>query len=299
MKRPSARLEKSSDAARRPGNTARLLAAAVMSAILLIVMAFSMDNESSKGASMSEPETMPAVPNEPPADPAAQDYSRFRHDTAQHKRMPCLVCHVRNDNRTTPKFPGHIPCSSCHSQEFRDNKHPICVICHTPTSVKPFPRLRSFRTVFDHSKHSRLANCADCHRPVSRGAAMTVPTRLNAHSNCFQCHGPQARSGGRDIASCATCHQAGRPNRFSQSSAAARVNFSHSEHTSKRISCSECHTVRAGAATGRQVSSPLLSMHLAPARTRSCAACHNDKRAFGDNNFTSCKRCHEGSTFRF
>jgi hypothetical protein len=30
----------------------------------------------------------------------------------------------------------------------------------------------------------------------------------------------------------------------------------------------------------------------------SCRNCHNNKRAFGEE-FASCKRCHQGQTFRF
>jgi hypothetical protein len=90
--------------------------------------------------------------NEPP-----QDFSRFRHDTQQHTRMPCLVCHVRSSNSPTPKMPGHIPCASCHSAEFaKGNASPICAICHTATDVKSFPPLRSFNAVFDHGgTHAR------------------------------------------------------------------------------------------------------------------------------------------------
>lgn len=226
-------------------------------------------------------------------------FSRFSHNSAQHQRMPCLVCHVRNDNRTTPKMPGHIPCASCHVQQFADNKSPICAICHTPTSVKPFPGLRTFRTVFDHSKHTRQTNCATCHKPASGGVALSVPARTAGHATCFQCHGPQSLSAGKQINSCSTCHQSGSPARFSAASKAYSVNFSHQEHARKGLACAECHTVRPGSVRGGQVSSPMVSMHFAPARTKSCGACHNNKRAFGGKDFSDCKRCHEGPTFRF
>src|SRR5215218_2144310 len=77
-----------------------------------------------------------------PTGSEAQDFSRFEHSSAQHKRMPCLVCHVRSGNSTTPKMPGHIPCASCHAQQFAEgNSSPICAICHTATDVKSFPPL--------------------------------------------------------------------------------------------------------------------------------------------------------------
>ncbi len=227
-----------------------------------------------------------------------QDYSRFRHDTAQHTRMPCLVCHVRSDNSTKMSYPGHIPCASCHQQQFADNKNKICSICHTPTSVKPFPGLRSFNTRFDHSKHLRQTGCATCHKPSARGAALSMPSGGRGHATCFTCHGPNSTSNGKQISSCSTCHSPGRPSRFSEGSRAYRVNFSHSEHRVAKMDCSQCHVIRRGSGS-RQVSSPLVSMHFAPARAASCAACHNDKRAFGAADPAECKRCHTGTTFRF
>ena len=245
--------------------------------------------------SASENDPGPPLPNEPPA----QDYSRFRHDTQQHRRLPCLVCHVRNDNSATPKMPGHIPCSSCHQQQFAEgNTNPICSICHTATNVKRFPPLRSFNAVFDHARHQRQTGCATCHKPTARGVALSIPDRLNAHTTCFQCHGPRATSGGRNIGSCSTCHQPGRLVRTPETARAFNLNFSHAEHTRKGISCSECHTIRAGLRRGAQVTSPAASMHFARAGA-SCAACHNNRRAFGGNDFSDCKRCHEGNTFRF
>ncbi|MEP7148025.1 MAG: cytochrome c3 family protein [Acidobacteriota bacterium] len=231
---------------------------------------------------------------------AVQDFSRFRHDTSQHTRLPCLVCHVRKDNSSAPKMPGHIPCSSCHTQEFAaGNQHPICSICHTATDVKRFPPLRSFNAVFDHGRHVRQTSCATCHKPTNRGVALSIPSRLSAHTTCFQCHSPGAMAGGTNIGSCSTCHKPGRLVRTTESARAFAVNFNHTEHARKRLSCSACHTVRAGIRRGAQVTSPVASMHFARAGTSSCAACHNNKRAFGGNDFSDCKKCHERSTFKF
>jgi len=233
-------------------------------------------------------------------EPSFQDFSRFRHDTQQHRRMPCLVCHVRSDNRATPSMPGHIPCSSCHAQQFAEgNKSPICYICHTETSVKRFPSIRSFNILFDHGRHVRQTGCATCHKPIRAGVALSIPSGFSAHMTCFQCHGPRNEIGGRNIGSCGVCHQPGRPVRTPTTAAAFKVNFSHAEHRAKGLACAECHTVRAGTSRGRQVSSPTAAMHLVSAQVRSCASCHNNQRAFGGNDFADCKRCHEGRTFRF
>ncbi|HEX5706892.1 MAG TPA: cytochrome c3 family protein, partial [Pyrinomonadaceae bacterium] len=75
--------------------------------------------------------------------------------------------------------------------------------------------------------------------------------------------------------------------------------FSHAAHGSRQgLSCASCHEVRAGLAQSRQVSSPRPAQHFPPARTRSCASCHDNRRAFGGEDFGDCKRCHRGSTFR-
>ncbi len=255
----------------------------------LIVLAYAAEPPEITGHELPPPNEMPT-----------QDFSRFRHDTAQHNRMPCLVCHVRSDKSTSPKMPGHIPCSSCHAQEFAaGNQHPICSICHTATDVKKFPPLRSFNAVFDHGRHLRQTNCATCHKPTRRGVALSIPSRVNAHTTCFQCHGPQTMVGGKNIGSCSTCHQPGRLVRTAESARAFAVNFSHTEHSRKGLRCSECHTVRSGMRRGAQVTSPLASMHFARAGTTSCAACHNNRRAFGGNDFSDCRKCHEGRTFKF
>jgi c(7)-type cytochrome triheme protein len=233
-------------------------------------------------------------------EPAVQDFSRFRHDSQQHTRMPCLVCHVRSDNSPAMKMPGHIPCSSCHSQQFAEgNSSPICAICHTATDVKRFPPLRSFNAVFDHGRHARQTNCATCHKPQQRGVALSIPSRASAHITCFQCHGPRTTSGDKNIGSCSTCHKLGRLVRTPETARAFARNFSHSEHARKGLSCTECHTVRAGARRGAQVSAPLASMHFAPSGVKSCAACHDNRRAFGGTDFTDCKKCHERNSFKF
>jgi c(7)-type cytochrome triheme protein len=228
------------------------------------------------------------------------DFSRFQHSLPQHNRMPCLLCHKRDDNSTAPKLPGHMPCAGCHTEQFANNNSNICKICHTNPqtgSVKRFPQLRSFNARFDHAKHLRTTNCATCHKPAQRGVALSIPAGFNAHTSCFQCHSSNAQE---NMSSCGTCHQPGRLTRTSESARAFAVNFSHAEHGARQsLNCATCHTVRAGMARGRQVTAPQASMHFPPGRTQSCATCHNNRRAFGGDDFSDCKRCHEGNRFRF
>lgn len=230
------------------------------------------------------------------------DYSRFRHGNEFHSRLPCLLCHRRDDNSPRMRFPGrsdHLPCAGCHALQFSDQSSPICTICHTnPQSgtMKRFPPLRSFGARFDHARHSRV-NCATCHKPTGRGAPRSIPDGQNAHSTCFQCH---TSSSPFSMSSCNVCHQPGRLVRVSESSRAFRIGFSHSRHLAERgMTCATCHRIQRGARRGRQVTSTATAMHFATARTQSCATCHNGTNTFGADDFANCKRCHQGNSFRF
>jgi c(7)-type cytochrome triheme protein len=247
----------------------------------------------------------PAATAASPAVPAT-DVSRFEHTEPQHARLPCLLCHQRTSNTPEPKLPGHTPCAGCHEPQFA-SPGSFCTICHTdPQSgaVKRFPRLRSFDVAFDHAKHARGAarprsGCAACHKPARRGVALSIPAGRSAHTTCFACHSPRAESAGRDISSCGVCHRVGRHTPTPVSARAFAMNFSHAEHARAGLQCASCHDVRAGAAKGRQVTSPVPAQHHAPARARSCMNCHDGKRAFGGDDFSVCTRCHEGNTWHF
>jgi len=233
------------------------------------------------------------------------DYSQFKHDNRNHARLPCLLCHRRENNSPQPTLPGkaaHTPCTGCHAQQFANSSSAICTICHTDVQsgkVKPFPPLRSFDVRFDHAKHT-ASGCVTCHRQNRGGVALSIPARLNAHVTCFGCHTPNAQANGRNISSCSTCHQLGRLVRSAEQAPAYRVGFSHSKHdASEKLACAACHHVRAGLPVGRQVSAPAPLNHHASANAFSCATCHNGQRAFGGDDFSACKRCHKGSAWHF
>lgn len=252
-------------------------------------------------------QTAPAATNEagnpmiPAIDPNA-DFSKFDHENPNHSRFPCALCHERKDNSAMPKLAGHMPCAGCHTEQFADNKNAICTICHTNAEtgdVKKFPALKSFNAKFDHAKHAPLAGCATCHKPSSGGVAMSIPASFNAHNSCFECHAPEAKSGEKDIASCGTCHEPGNfGGRISERSRVYETTpFSHASH---KLDCASCHAIKAGAARGNQVATAMVAkMHFAPKNAQSCATCHNNKRAFGGDDFQDCKRCHTGSGFKF
>lgn len=240
-----------------------------------------------------------------PTEVLSQDFSKFKHDNPNHSRLPCLLCHRRETDAIRPVMPGaadHAPCAGCHVKEFANSGSQICTICHTDVQagkVKPFPRLASFGTRFEHARHLNLGRvgCASCHRPLRGGVALSIPAGFNAHANCFGCHTSQAKSNGRDISSCGVCHQLGRTTRASTSARAFRVGFSHAKHgRSEGLNCRECHQIRAGP---DQVSAPQPLHHHAAPRAFSCMSCHNGERAFGGDDFSVCTRCHTGERWRF
>ena len=238
---------------------------------------------------------------------AQPSYSQFKHENRDHARLPCLLCHRRENNSPQPTLPGktsHAPCTGCHAQQFANPASEICSICHTDAQsgkMKPFPALRSFNVKFDHARHASVgARCVTCHRPNRSGVGFTIPARMNAHVTCFSCHTPDAKVNGRNISSCSTCHKLGRFARTSENAVAFRVGFKHANHdASEKLACADCHKVRAGLPRGKQVSSPLALNHHAPARASSCATCHNGQRTFGGDDFSACKRCHKGSRWHF
>src|SRR6185369_10974540 len=73
------------------------------------------------------------------------DYSKFQHTSEYHQRLPCALCHRRENNSPTPTMPGakdHLPCAGCHVKQFADRSSAICTNCHTEPStgkLKPFP----------------------------------------------------------------------------------------------------------------------------------------------------------------
>lgn len=259
----------------------------------------------SSGAAFSMPNLPAQSPQAQMQFPEGLDYSKFQHSSRNHSRLPCLLCHRRDSNAAVPKRPGasgHLPCAGCHAQQFTNSDSPICTICHTDVksgALKPFPHLRSFRMKFDHSRHVSMGsvNCATCHRPSRAGVAMSIPAGFNAHTTCYRCHTPRAQSGGRDISSCGTCHQLGGYARTPESAAAFKFSFSHAKH--QKVTCNECHQVRAGMPQRKQVTAPEPLNHHATGRAQSCMTCHDGKRAFGGEDFAVCKRCHTGPTWHF
>jgi c(7)-type cytochrome triheme protein len=270
-----------------------------------VATAFALMNDPQSSAISIEAQAHPLwsdVHSSPGRPTSVQDFSRFSHANSAHARLRCSACHRRDGNSAKSLWLGHRPCSSCHSQKFATLKDQICTVCHTTaepktSETKSFAGLKSFNSRFDHAGHASVG-CATCHRPANRGVALSIPSGAGAHTTCFKCHAPGTSAGGRDLSSCDVCHQAGRSARTSISARAYKLNFSHSEHGLRnKLNCNDCHRVRLGIRS--QMTRPLPAMHKAPRQSQSCASCHNDKRVFGGDDFSDCKRCHQGETFRF
>jgi len=240
-----------------------------------------------------------------------QDYSKFLHTSSKHSSLGCANCHHRNDNSARPNLPGHKDCTGCHLTQFTTPNIPMCSICHQDVNGNDPPRKafpdrfnESFNVKFDHAQHMTgeakpKSGCVACHSAsLRRGAALSIPTGIGAHSGCYVCHTPGAQANGRDLASCGVCHTTNSYARTSTDSQAYRVGFSHAQHTRQRLNCSACHNYTAGLPQRRQVSSPRAQEHF-PTGGNSCATCHNGRRSFGgDLDFKNCRRCHTGSNFR-
>ena len=273
----------------------------IIAAIILTIAIVNLRVHGSVMNASNEPQS----PQQQMQFPEGLDYSKFQHDSRNHSRLPCLLCHRRDSNAPVPRRPGasqHLPCAGCHAQQFSNADSPLCTICHTDVksgALKSFPRLRSFRMKFDHARHMNMGNvsCATCHRSSRGGVALSIPAGFNAHTTCYRCHTPRAQSGGRDISSCGTCHQLGGYSRTPQFAQAFRVGFSHAKH--EKTPCIECHKIRAGMPQRRQVTQPEPLNHHATGRGPSCMTCHDGKRAFGGDDFAVCKRCHTGAAWRF
>ena len=227
----------------------------------------------------------PLIPDVPVDEMSDVNFTTFKHDK-RHQTIPCLLCHQRTEDSAKPKFSSHTPCAGCHTQQFKDKSHPICVICHTNVEtgeLKEFPPMKSFKMEFNHTAHFKEANCATCHQP--QGGGISIPARLNAHATCFQCHTSDKIVGEKNLGSCSTCHQPGTPNPITDSAKTVGFNFEHAKHSG--LNCQSCHTPT----SSNQMSAINVSMH--SGQTNSCRTCHNGGKAFGATDFKDCRRCHQ------
>lgn len=232
-----------------------------------------------------------------------KNYGTFLHSVPEHDEINCDSCHKRESSSNKLEFPVHDSCISCHLSEFTNTGSGICAMCHDelksmPATMKPFPVRfnEQFNMKFDHAAHMKgdaapPEGCAACHQP--QGAAKTIPSGIGSHTTCFVCHTAES-----EIGSCSFCHESAPYQRTIATRTIFKAAFSHADHTFRQgISCADCHSVKAGAPQSKQVISPVGVQHFSAPAAVSCRTCHNDKRAFGEQDFANCKRCHDGPGF--
>jgi c(7)-type cytochrome triheme protein len=239
-----------------------------------------------------------------PVRAADTSFKAFSHQIPEHKQFECNSCH-RREPPDDLKYAGHDSCIGCHISQFTNpEQQTMCTICQadmnsSPPTMQSFPTkfVEGFNMKFEHAAHVSgdgrpPEGCVSCHQ--SAGAGKTIPIGIRAHSNCYTCHTPEKK-----IGSCNVCHELKPYNRTPPGRYVFRAVFSHRDHSSAQgVGCADCHSVRAGAPQGRQVTTISAQEHRPPGNN--CASCHNGSRAFGGNdptNMSSCRRCHSGSGF--
>lgn len=262
----------------------------VVTAISLFV--FSCMKKNKLDVAITAKDTAPALPIKV----SDKDYSKFSHSVPEHFETNCDSCHKREGSSLALNYSGHDSCVSCHLNEFTNPNSGICIVCHDdlkviPATMKTFPTRFSegFNMKFDHAAHINETGCASCHRP--QGASQSIPIGIGSHSNCFACHTQE-----KNIGSCNYCHDLAPYQRTQPQRTVFKAAFRHSDHL-RSVGCVDCHAVKAGAPQSRQVESPVAIQHFGAGGAVSCRTCHNDSRAFGENDFANCKRCHGGSGF--
>jgi len=168
------------------------------------------------------------------AKPSGVDYSKFSHNTAQHK-LACDSCHkfpsanwksVRAGDAAFPDvtdYPQHPSCIGCHRKQFFSGAQPvICTVCHTNPSPRdssrhPFPNpieifnaskegqnaISDFGISFPHDKHVDLVGESRTKGGPNRFIPVSFTQEKAAKAE------PKAEES--DPKSCAVCHKTYQP----------------------------------------------------------------------------------------
>jgi len=184
------------------------------------------------------------------------------------------------------------------------------------------------RMDFAHARREHQMACDKCHQLSTPGwkeartgdAAFPDVTRQPEHASCLNCHRKQFFARERPQPRiCSVCHVAvtprdqarvpfpNPPEAFDRTERARdfvsdfRVGFPHDKHLEVvGALVAPGHTTTAGG-----VRFVTASYRPAPRRAaedsdpKSCMVCHDDKRAFGGDDFKDCTRCHRGEAWRF
>lgn len=159
-----------------------------------------------------------------------------------------------------------------------------CLACHLGIEA----RKGAFAGgTFDHEPHVADAGlaCTECHTGLDAHGG----TKLESRQACESCHhGPEQSAG------CATCHGSGGPRATIRRPAG---NFSHPEHVSAGVGCTECHARPSMSAPSNLCASCHDRHHVSTAR---CLDCHRGGVMANHDGFAhqGCAECHGGEVQR-
>jgi c(7)-type cytochrome triheme protein len=236
----------------------------------------------------------------PPAIPVPP--IRFPHAAHQQQNVQignCSTCHEL-DSKTFAALPGaganHLPCASCHQQEFLARSPRICGACHD--DARPWTKAvlvalagpTEFGHDFSHRAHVKDLGAKDngfCQR-CHQGRFQAAPV-AQSHATCAPCHASDAAP---RMTECGGCHQLGQSMgalapRDASYEWYVRGTFDHELHakdprSGQATSCLLCHDQVAGASRLAEIGRP---------RMQQCDACHDGKVTFKTTGF-GCARCH-------
>jgi hypothetical protein len=275
-----------------------------------------------------------------------KDYSRFTHKshsgavkvpgTNQTRELKCDSCHERQassparvattqrNEQLQLKFPGHKACVECHVTQFTSRPLQTCSICHSQEqglNARPpqrdFPARSDFNAFFDAKQHEahikyklpdgQTANCAFCHKPTAKQAALTIP----AHAECYVCHTPGSNDQKASLkAGCAVCHtqmvESVQPYLLKYKTKAYGARFTHRTHVGyANGNCAACHTISGGynQPVPRTIKT---TAHLGDAERggRGCFSCHDGAKQFSGraifsgDDFGHCGKCHAPPNYK-
>lgn len=164
------------------------------------------------------------------------DYTRFSHQTAQHK-LACDNCHkfpsanwqqVRKKDDAFPdisEYPEHASCLKCHREQFFARERPapsICSVCHVANSPRnttryPFPSLipaflasprgqdftSDFQVFFPHDKHIEIVGQLKQRPDELRGVSFVNASFAQQKQEAKK----EERKEASAEKSCVVCHQ--------------------------------------------------------------------------------------------
>lgn len=214
------------------------------------------------------------------------DDARFNHD--KHLSVySCSDCHTQPYNASADnkrfsmlQMEKGASCGSCHDGSTVFNVKGDCNKCHKSTVNVVFKVKETGNTIFNHSIHTSLFSCTDCHNKIfvaGKNSKRSSMSDMEKGLSCGACHDNKSAFGVKS--NCQKCHTVKQIN-FRPGSAV----FSHTVHIAA-YSCKDCHPDLYIPGSGNKRFS-MAQME----QGKSCGSCHDDKTAFSVK--ANCQKCH-------